>query len=92
MYVFIVENTPLMWSIKIGQTSCVFCSNGTLSVKSNKTGKKQIPQEIISAETGVFIFALRNSVMIVNATIPQIFNATEHKNICKKFRLYVDEV
>ena len=72
---------------KIGQISCNFWSNGTLSVKSNKTGKKHTTHEVIRAVTGVFNLALINSVIIVIATIPNILHTTEIKNICKKVKL-----
>ena len=90
-YVFIEENTPFAWSIKIGQISCIFCKAGMVSLKSNKTGKKHTTHEIIKAVTGEPILALKNNVIVVRAAIPKIFNITEIVNICKKVKLYIDE-
>ena len=46
----------------MGQSSCIFCKAGILSLKSNKTGKKHIAHEMIKAVTGEPISALKNNV------------------------------
>ena len=75
----------------MGQSSCIFCKAGILSLKSNKTGKKHIAHEMIKAVTGEPISALKNNVIVVRAIIPKTFNITEIKNICKKLKLDIDE-
>ena len=86
IYVFTEANTPFIWSRKIGQSSCSFCRDGTLSEKSKNTGKKHTAHDDASAVTGVRILALHNKVVIVIAAIPRIFRVMETINICKKVK------